>query len=167
MAVRTIKGLDDPIVRQKAKKVGKVDAQIRVLIADLIASMRAAPGVGLAAPQVGVPLRVAVVEIEKKLFTLVNPEIVERSKETQTGPEGCLSIPGYWADVERAMKVRVRALDKSGKRFTTTAEGFLARAFQHELDHLDGVLYIDRLPSLDLLRRVEEIDQEEEAATVG
>ena len=167
MAVRTIKGLDDPIVRQKAKKVGKVDAQIRVLIADLIASMRAAPGVGLAAPQVGVPLRVAVVEIEKKLFTLVNPEIVERSKETQTGPEGCLSIPGYWADVERSMKVRVRALDKSGKRFTTTAEGFLARAFQHELDHLDGVLYIDRLPSLDLLRRVEEIDQEEEAATVG
>ena len=167
MAVRTIKGLDDPIVRQKAKKVGKADAQIRALIADLIASMRAAPGVGLAAPQVGVPLRVAVVEIEKKLFTLVNPEIVERSKETQTGPEGCLSIPGYWADVERAMKVRVRALDKSGKRFTTTAEGFLARAFQHELDHLDGVLYIDRLPSLDLLRRVEEIDQEEEAATVG
>ncbi|TMD58511.1 MAG: peptide deformylase [Chloroflexi bacterium] len=167
MAVRTIKGLDDPIVRQKAKKVGKVDAQIRVLIADLIASMRAAPGVGLAAPQVGVPLRVAVVEIEKKLFTLVNPEIVERSKETQTGPEGCLSIPGYWADVERAMKVRVRALDKSGKRFTTTAEGFLARAFQHELDHLDGVLYIDRLPSLDLLRRVEDIEQEEEAATVG
>jgi len=167
MAVRTIKGLDDPIVRQKAKKVGKADAQIRVLIADLIASMRAAPGVGLAAPQVGVPLRVAVVEIEKKLFTLVNPEIVERSKETQTGPEGCLSIPGYWADVERSMKVRVRALDKSGKRFTTTAEGFLARAFQHELDHLDGVLYIDRLPSLDLLRRVEDIDQEEEAATVG
>jgi len=167
MAVRTIKGLDDPIVRQKAKKVGKADAQIRALIADLIASMRAAPGVGLAAPQVGVPLRVAVVEIEKKLFTLVNPEIVERSKETQTGPEGCLSIPGYWADVERAMKVRVRALDKSGKRFTTTAEGFLARAFQHELDHLDGVLYIDRLPSLDLLRRVEDIDQEEEAATVG
>jgi len=167
MAVRTIKGLDDPIVRQKAKKVGKADAQIRALIADLIASMRAAPGVGLAAPQVGVPLRVAVVEIEKKLFTLVNPEIVERSKETQTGPEGCLSIPGYWADVERSMKVRVRALDKSGKRFTTTAEGFLARAFQHELDHLDGVLYIDRLPSLDLLRRVEEIDQEEEAATVG
>jgi len=167
MAVRTIKGLDDPIVRQKAKKVGKADAQIRALIADLIASMRAAPGVGLAAPQVGVPLRVAVVEIEKKLFTLVNPEIVERSKETQTGPEGCLSIPGYWADVERSMKVRVRALDKSGKRFTTTAEGFLARAFQHELDHLDGVLYIDRLPSLDLLRRVEDIDQEEEAATVG
>ena len=166
MAVRTIKGLDDPIVRQKAKKVGKADAQIRALIADLIASMRAAPGVGLAAPQVGVPLRVAVVEIEKKLFTLVNPEIVERSKETQTGPEGCLSIPGYWADVERSMKVRVRALDKSGKRFTTTAEGFLARAFQHELDHLDGVLYIDRLPSLDLLRRVEDIDQEE-AATVG
>src|SRR5437867_3207764 len=167
MAVRTIKGLDDPIVRQKAKKVGKADAQIRALIADLIASMRAAPGVGLAAPQAGVPLRVAVVEIEKKLFTLVNPEIVERSKETQTGPEGCLSIPGYWADVERAMKVRVRALDKSGKRFTTTAEGFLARAFQHELDHLDGVLYIDRLPSLDMLRRVEDVDDEEETEAVG
>lgn len=167
MVFRKIKGLDDPIIRQKAKKVGKVDKQVRSLITDLIASMRAAPGVGLAAPQVGVPLRVAVVEVEKKLFTLVNPEIVERSKETQIGPEGCLSIPGYWADVERAMKVRVRALDKNGKRFTATAEGFLARAFQHELDHLDGVLYIDRLPSLDMLRRVEDIDQEEEAATVG
>ncbi|HYY55060.1 MAG TPA: peptide deformylase [Candidatus Dormibacteraeota bacterium] len=167
MVVHMIKGLDDPIVRQKAKKVGKVDAQIRSLIADLIDSMRAAPGVGLAAPQVGIPLRVAVVEVDKKLFTLVNPEIVERSKETQSGPEGCLSIPGYWADVERAMKVRVRALDKNGKRFTTTAEGFLARAFQHEIDHLDGVLYIDRLPSLDLLRRVDELEAEEEAATVG
>src|SRR5919108_639585 len=138
-----IKGLDDPIVRQKAKKVGKVDA-----------------------PQVGIPLRVAVVEVDKKLFTLVNPEIIERSKETQHGPEGCLSIPGYWADVERAMKVRVRALDRNGKRFTTTGEGFLARAFQHEIDHLDGILYIDRLPSLDLLRRVEELDEEEETATV-
>ena len=154
-------------MRQKAKKVGKVDEQVRALIGDLIDSMRAAPGVGLAAPQVGVPLRVAVVEVEKKLFTLVNPEIIERSKETQSGPEGCLSIPGYWADVTRAMKVKVRALDRNGKRFTTTAEGFLARAFQHELDHLDGILYIDRLPSLALLRRVDELDEEEEAATVG
>jgi peptide deformylase len=162
-----IKGLDDPIVRQKAKKVGKVDGQIRALITDLIDSMRAAPGVGLAAPQVGVPLRVAVVEVDKKLFTLVNPEIIERSAETQTGPEGCLSIPGYWAEVTRALKVRVRALDRDGRRFTTTAEGFLARAFQHEIDHLDGVLYIDRLPSLELLRRVEELGEEEEATPVG
>ena len=168
MAVRMIKGLDDPTVRQKAKKVGKVDGQIRSLFTDLVETMRAAPGVGLAAPQVGVPLRVAVVEVEKTLYTLVNPEILEYSEETQTGPEGCLSIPGYWAEVTRPLQVRVRALDRSGKRFTTTAEGFLARAFQHEIDHLDGVLYIDRLPSLDLLRRVEELpDDEEEAAAVG
>ncbi len=168
MVVRTIKGLDDPIVRQKAKKVGKVDVRIRALFTDLVDTMRAAPGVGLAAPQVGVPLRVAVIEVEKTLRTLVNPEIVECSEETQTGPEGCLSIPGYWAEVTRPMKVRVRALDRTGKRFTTTAEGFLARAFQHEIDHLDGVLYLDRLPSLDLLRRVEELpEDEEQAAAVG
>jgi peptide deformylase len=162
-----IKGLDDPIVRQKAKKVGKVDAQIRSLIADLVETMRAAPGVGLAAPQVGVPLRVAVVEVEKVLYTLVNPEILEYSKETQIGPEGCLSIPGYWADLTRPLRVRVRALDRGGKRFTLNAEGFLARALQHEIDHLDGVLYIDRLPSLDLLRRVEELDVDEQTAAVG
>ncbi len=168
MVVRMIKGLDDPIVRQKAKKVGKVDAQMRSLLADLADTMRAAPGVGLAAPQLGVPLRVAVVEVEKTLYTLVNPEIVEPSKETQTGPEGCLSIPGYWAEVTRPLRVRVRALGRGGKRFTTTAEGFLARALQHEIDHLDGILYIDRLPSLDLLRRVEELpEDEEEAAAVG
>jgi peptide deformylase len=167
MVVHRIKGLDDPIVRQKAKKVGKVDAQIRSLIADLVETMRAAPGVGLAAPQVGVPLRVAVVEVEKVLYTLVNPEILEYSKETQIGPEGCLSIPGYWADLTRPLRVRVRALDRGGKRFTLNAEGFLARALQHEIDHLDGVLYIDRLPSLDLLRRVEELDVDEQTAAVG
>lgn len=168
MVVHLIKGLDDPIVRRKAKKVGKVDAQIRTLINDLIDTMRAAPGVGLAAPQVGVALRVAVVEVEKTVYTLVNPEIVESSTETQTGPEGCLSIPGYWAEVTRPLRVRVRALDARGKRVTRNAEGFLARAFQHEIDHLDGILYIDRLPSLDLLRRVEELpDDEEEAAAVG
>ncbi len=167
MVVRMINGLDDPTVRQKAKKVGKVDAPIRTLIRDLIETMRAAPGVGLAAPQVGVPLRVAVVEVEKTLYAMVNPEIIEYSKETQASPEGCLSIPGYWAEVARAMTVRVRALDRKGKRFTVSAEGFLARAFQHEIDHLDGKLYLDRLPSLDLLRRVEELEEEEKAAAVG
>ena len=155
------------IVRQKAKKVGKVDREIKRLIADLVDTMRAAPGVGLAATQVGVPLRVAVVEVEKKLYTLVNPEIVDSSADTQNGPEGCLSIPGYWADVTRTMKVKLRALDRTGKRFTVTGEGFLARAFQHELDHLDGKLYIDRLPSLDMLRRVEDVDDEEETEAVG
>lgn len=167
MVLRKIRGLDDPIIRKKAKKVGKVDASIRSLIDDLIETMRAAPGVGLAAPQIGVPLRVAVVEVEKSLYTLVNPEIVRRSKETQADPEGCLSVPGYWAEVTRPIKVRVRALDRNGKRITTTAEGFLARALQHELDHLNGVLYVDQLPSLDLLRRVEEREGEEESAAVG
>ncbi len=166
MVLRTIRGIDDPSVRQKAKKVGKVDASIHRLFDDLVETMRAAPGVGLAAPQLGVPLRVAVVEVEEKLYTMVNPQILEYSKETQTGPEGCLSIPGYWAEVTRPLSIRVRALDRRGKRFTMTAEGFLARAFQHEIDHLDGILYIDRLPSLDLLRRVEE-GEEEQVAAVG
>lgn len=167
MVLRRIVGLEEPILRQKAKKVGRIDETTRRLIDDLVETMRAAPGVGLAAPQVGVPLRVAVIEVEKKLYTLVNPEILELSKETQTGPEACLSIPGYWAEVTRAQRVRVRALDRRGRRHTVTAEDFLARAFQHEVDHLDGILYIDRLPSLDLLRRVEELEDEEERRQVA
>ncbi len=162
MVLRRLVGLDERVLRQKTKRVGKVDASVRKLIDDLVETMRAAPGVGLAAPQVGVGLRVAVVELEKKVYTLVNPEIVEASEETQTAPEACLSIRGFWAEVTRAMRVRVRALDRRGKRYTVSAEGFLARAFQHEIDHLDGILYIDRLPSLDLLRRVEELDEEEQ-----
>lgn len=167
MVLRRIVGLEEPILRQKAKKVGRIDETTRRLIDDLVETMRAAPGVGLAAPQVGVPLRVAVIEMEKRLYTLVNPEILELSKETHTGPEACLSIPGYWAEVTRAQRVRVRALDRRGRRHTVTAEDFLARAFQHEVDHLDGILYIDRLPSLDLLRRVEELEDEEERRQVA
>jgi peptide deformylase len=167
VTVRTISGVGDPMLRQKSKKVGKVDDAVRQLIDDLIATMRAAPGVGLAAPQIGVPLRVAVVEVEESLYTLVNPEIVEYSKDTQIGPEACLSIPGYWAEVERPMRVKVRALDRRGKRFTTTVEAFTARAFQHEIDHLDGILYIDRLPSLDLLRRTDELEEDDQVAAVG
>lgn len=167
MVLRRIVGLEEPILRQKAKKVGRIDETTRRLIDDLVETMRAAPGVGLAAPQVGVPLRVGVIEVEKRLYTLVNPEILELSKETQTGPEACLSIPGYWAEVTRAQRVRVRALDRRGRRYTVTAEAFLARAFQHEVDHLDGILYIDRLPSLELLRRVEELEDEEERQQVA
>ena len=167
MVLRTIRGLEDPIVRRKARKVGKVDASIGRLVDDLIETMRAAPGVGLAAPQVGVPLRVAIVEVEEQLYTMVNPEILEYSKELEPRPEGCLSVPGYWAEVTRPLRIRLRGQDRRGKRYTMTAEGFLARAFQHEIDHLDGVLYIDRLPSHDLLRRVEEGEDEEQVAAVG
>jgi peptide deformylase len=167
VALRTITGVGDPMLRQKARKVGKVDKAVQQLIDDLVETMRAAPGVGLAAPQVGVPLRVAVVEVEEALYALVNPEVLEYSKDTQIGPEACLSIPGYWAEVERAMRVKVRALDRRGKRFTTTVEGFIARAFQHEIDHLDGILYIDRLASLDLLRRTDELEDDEHIAAVG
>ena len=134
----------DGFVRQKAKKVGKADAQIRALIADLIASMRAAPGVGLAAPQVGVPLRVAVVEIEKKLFTLVNPEIEWSGREQEIAEEGCLSLPGVLVEVERPIYVRVGALNEHGERVLIEASGLEARVIQHEIDHLDGVLILDR-----------------------
>ena len=154
MTVRPIVALGNPVLRNRARKVSRFDAAIRALVQDMIETMRDAPGVGLAAPQIGVPLQVAVVEAEKdELYVLVNPEIV-KSEGEHILDEGCLSVPGFWGKVRRAEKVTVKARDVHGKEIRiSAAEGLLGQALQHEIDHLNGMVYVDRLDSLDDLQR--------------
>lgn len=147
MAVRSIRILPDPVLRRKAKKVGNIDDSIQRLIDDMIETMRAVLGVGLAAPQVGVPLRVAVIGIPgEEVIVLVNPEIIKREGERLV-EEACLSVPGYKGEVKRSVRVKVKAKDRQGRRFRLTGEELLAQALEHEIDHLDGVLYVDRIES--------------------
>ena len=165
MAVLPIKVLGDAVLRQKAKRVSQVDGSIRRLVEDMIDTMRDAGGVGLAAPQVGVPLRVVVIGIpEGEVITLINPEIVKRSGERRL-TEGCLSIPGYWAEVTRALSVTAKGRDLQGRQVRIKAEDdLLAQAVEHEMDHIDGVLYIDHLESLDDLRKTATAPEEEVSA---
>ena len=159
MPVREIIGPDNPTLRRKARPVDNLkDLAVQKLIDDMIETMREAPGVGLAAPQVAVSQRLAVVEYsevpadappdaeppEPKLYVIINPEIVARSEEMVDGAEGCLSLPGYAGNVLRHEAVTVKALNRRGKPVKIKAKGWLARVFQHEIDHLDGVLFIDR-----------------------
>jgi peptide deformylase len=163
MAVREILSFDHPVLRQKARKVARVDTSIVRLLDDLAETMYAAPGAGLAANQIGVLLRVCVVKgDENQTHGLVNPVLV-KGEGSQTGYEGCLSLPGWVGEVERYETVVVKGLNRKGKEVRVKASGFTARAFQHELDHLDGVLFTDRLTSLDTMRRVEELEAEEDA----
>ena len=159
MAIRRILTAEEPILRERTKKVSTFDVSLHRLLDDMLVTMRDAPGVGLAANQIGVPLQVAVIEIEEKITELVNPQIVKSSGE-QLDWEGCLSIPGYVAEVERAAKVTVKARDRHGKEFRIKGEELMARALQHEIDHLNGVLYIDYLETLDELVRVSEPSDE-------
>jgi peptide deformylase len=154
MTVRPIVALGNAVLRNKARKVSRFDDSIRTLVKDMIETMRDAPGVGLAAPQIGVPLQVAVVETEKdEIYVLVNPEILTEEGE-HILDEGCLSVPGYWGKVRRAEKVTVKARDAHGKAVRIAgAEGLLGQALQHEIDHLNGMVYVDRLDSLDDLKR--------------
>ncbi|MCS7087891.1 MAG: peptide deformylase [Thermoflexales bacterium] len=160
---RPIRKIGDPVLRRKAKKVEKITKETQRLIDDMVETMRAADGIGLAAPQVGVSQRIAVVEIEAdenvpgsgKLYVLINPEIVARSEEEQVGVEGCLSIPGWQGEVARPARITVRALDRNGQRYRLEAEGLLARVILHEIDHLDGILFLDRLTAPDRIWRVE------------
>ncbi|MBP1701796.1 MAG: def [Chloroflexi bacterium] len=152
MALREIVTLPAPVLRRKARKVTDFGPELQTLIDDMIETMREAPGVGLAAPQVDAPLRLIVVEygddedenIPPKLYTLINPEITRFSSDSEVGTEGCLSIPGFAGDVERPLGVTVKGLNRRGQPIKIKAEGWLARIFQHEMDHLDGVLFIDR-----------------------
>jgi peptide deformylase len=159
MAVRPIVTAEDPILRERTKKVSNFDASLHRLLEDMLVAMRDAPGVGLAANQVGIPLQVAVIEIDGTVTELVNPQIVKSSGE-QLDWEGCLSIPGYVAEVGRAAKVTVKARDRHGREFRVKGEELLARALQHEIDHLNGTLYIDYLDSLEELVRVSEAHDE-------
>lgn len=162
MTVREIVLLGDPVLRQKAKKVHRVDSYIRGLIDDMIDTVNEANGAGLAAPQVGVPLRAIVTRVEEKVHVLLNPEIVQESEEEIEADEGCLSIPGWYGPVRRKERVTVRGLSRTGKPIKVKAEGWEARAFQHEVDHLDGVLFIDRMDDPNLLHKVESEEEEEE-----
>jgi len=151
MAVREIITLPNPILRRKARKVTRTGSEFQRLIDDMVETMRQAPGVGLAAPQVNVSQRLIVVEFgdeedeqaPKKLYTVVNPEITRLSPDTLFGAEGCLSVPGLIGDVERSVAVTVKGLNRHGQPMTIKAKGWLARIFQHEIDHLDGVLFVD------------------------
>lgn len=171
MAVREILVEGHPLLRKRAREVKRITPEIQALCADMLETMRAAPGVGLAANQIGVLQRVIVVEVPEdedellggKPFCLINPEIVSASG-SQIGNEGCLSVPGYVGEVERYERVAVRALAENGKRVKISAQGFLARVLQHEIDHLDGVLYIDKLTSPDKLYKVKEGEEEAEEA---
>ena len=155
MAVREIVSLPEPVLRKKARKVTDFGPELQTLIDDMVETMRVAPGVGLAAPQVDASVRVIVVEygeedeeetavIPPKLYTVVNPEITRFSTESEVGSEGCLSIPGFAGDVERPLGITIKGLNRRGQPIRIKAEGWLARIFQHEIDHLDGVLFIDR-----------------------
>lgn len=151
MSLRLLHLLGSPILRQRAEPVAAVDDAVRELVEDLFETMYAARGVGLAANQVGVARRVAVVDVGKEVpepLVLINPEIVEVGDDTEITEEGCLSIPEIFGDVERPMRVVVRALDKDGTRFDLESAGYQARAIQHEIDHLDGVLFLDHLSAV-------------------
>jgi len=153
MTLRKIVTLPDPILHRKAKTVSRFDAELQTLIGDMIETMREAPGVGLAAPQVGVSERVIVVEYtedeeeehaRKKLYVMINPEIKETSEETETAIEGCLSVPGWQGEVERFLAVTVKGQNRQGKPMKVKAKGWLARIFQHEIDHVNGIVFTDR-----------------------
>ncbi len=154
MAVLPIRVVPDPILRQKSKRVRLIDDSIRKLIDNMFETMRAAPGVGLAAPQVGVPLRVIVIEVpEEKKIALINPQVVRKSGEHLVS-EGCLSVPGYVGEVKRATSVTVKGRAPDGHEIRIKGEDLLAQVLQHEIDHLDGQLYIDQLEK-DSLRKIE------------
>ena len=165
--VRQILSFEHPVLREKAKKVTRIDASIQRLLDDLTETMLDAPGAGLAANQIGVALRVCVVKgDDKQIWGLVNPEVVKK-EGAQLGYEGCLSYPGWVGEVARYETVVVKGRNRRGKEVRIKSTGFTARAFQHELDHLDGVLFIDRLTNLDTLRRVEELESDEQEEAVA
>ena len=166
MDPRPILTADEPILRQRARKVTTFDASLHRLLKEMVGTMRDAPGIGLAANQIGVPLQVAVIELEDKVTELINPQLVRGSGEVVDW-EGCLSIPGFVAEVKRHAKVTVKARDRHGKEFRVKGEELFARALQHEIDHLNGVLYIDYLDSLEELVRVSDRPSEVEETTTA
>jgi peptide deformylase len=148
VSILDIRVLGDPVLRKPTKPVTEFTDELRRLIADMFETMYAAEGIGLAAPQVGRSERLAVVDVEGKKFTLINPEIVSRNGATDKAEEGCLSIPDIYGDVERPPDVTIRAFDENGNQYEASANALLGRCFQHEIDHLDGRLFIDYLSPL-------------------
>ena len=153
MSIRKIVIEPDPILRKKSEFLGKVNDEIRKLLDDMLETMYAAPGIGLAAVQVGILKRIIVIDIskdeeKKSPIFLINPEIISRSKKTSVYEEGCLSLPGHFAEIERPAECQVKFIDYDGKKKELAAEGLLATCIQHEVDHLNGVLFIDYLSKL-------------------
>jgi peptide deformylase len=168
MSIRSILTLGDPRLRMRGEPVTSFGRPLHVLLDDLVATMRAAPGVGLAAPQVGEPLAACVIEVGERLLELVNPVIVRASGDDRD-LEGCLSVPGYYAYVTRREHVWLVAQDRKGRRIKAAGSGLLARAMQHEYDHLQGKLFIDYLESPDELIPVQPADDgaDEEGSTAA
>ncbi len=155
MAVLPIHILPAPILKQRSKRVRHIDGSVQRLIGNMLETMHSAAGVGLAAPQVGAPLRVMVIGIPgEENIVLINPKIVRRTGERLIN-EGCLSIPGYVGQIKRAESVTVKGRDQNGKEIRIKADELLAQVLEHEIDHLNGVLYIDHLDSMDKLRKIE------------
>lgn len=175
MAELRIELLGAPVLRARASEVAQVDEELRLLIADMFDTMYAAEGIGLAGPQVGVSKRVIVVDLQDeddRRFALINPVIVEKSGEMVKGEEGCLSIPGVSSQVERVARVTLEAMDAEGHPVRIEAEGLLARCLLHEVDHLDGVLFIDKLSPLKrsmLLKKYQQLlaEEKEEGSDPG
>lgn len=156
MAILPIRVMPDPVLKQKATRVRSVDASIRKLIENMIETMHSASGVGLAAPQIGVPLRVIVIGIpEQEEIALINPEVI-RKKGERIVNEGCLSVPGYIGEIKRAESVTVKGRDRNGKEIRIKADELLAQALEHEIDHTNGILYTDHLESMDKLSKIEQ-----------
>ena len=157
MAIREILKFGEPVLEQKAKRVRNFDGELKALADDMLETMLKAEGVGLAAPQVGVPLRLTVIKMpdEEPLF-LVNPEVIEQ-KGTRLCAEGCLSYPGYRGETVRSEMVKVKALDLNGDKLKIRADGLLAQALEHEIDHLSGILYTERIADKNSLKKIEMI----------
>jgi peptide deformylase len=172
MTEKKLAAASDPVLRRKAKRVTSFGPALEALVEDMLDSMHAVNGLGLAAPQIGVPLRVIVIEIPEEideegsmlapseLHVFCNPQLVKQSGEEEA-IEGCLSVPGYEGTVKRAASVTVKGQDIQGRRIRVKAEGLLARAFQHEIDHLNGTLYVDRVDSPEKLRSIDPADDSE------
>lgn len=164
MAVLNIRTVPDPILKRKSKRVSAIDRSIKKLVKDMSETLHAEDGrVGLAAPQIGVSLRVTVISMpdDEKDIVLINPEVVRRKGQRLVN-EGCLSIPGYMGQLYRAEVVTAKGLDITGKEVRIKGEGLLAQALEHEIDHLNGILYVDRMEDMGLLRKVEPEPEQEE-----
>ena len=169
--------IGDPVLRRKAHKITQIDRDIRLLAEDMVETLRDSGGVGLAAPQIGESIRMIVVEYPEddsvedspvKTYKVINPEIIWRSEETVEGNEGCLSIPGYVGTVERYESIKVKGLSVFGRPLKISASGWLARIFQHEIDHLEGICYIDRATEIyKPSENPEEGSEEEPAESTG
>ena len=154
MAIRAMRHLPDPILRQKAKRVSSIDSSIQRLIDDMIETMRQANGVGLAAPQIGVSLRVIVIQMPgEEPIALINPKIVKRTGEREV-TEGCLSVPGYAGEIKRSISVTVKGQNRQGKEIRLKGTELMAQALEHELDHLNGTLYVDHIENEESLHKI-------------